>query len=248
MKKITVVLLAVSTLFFTQCEIYREGCMDPRASNYDVAADIDDGCVYDIDVTKLNCTPHIEANLLVTNETDDVLYLYQELNGVSKYISCIGANAEDFSLHIPNQDNSIINLQVWKAEVVADENNPDISNVYRQWSVPLSSSTQPDEQTSWLITDNDQNTNSGTLLLSYPSTDKDNLEVIYHVDIFLNSKTGTRLASLQPGVSNKQVLEISNMSSMPLALYPGTAICQMIFERTEGKAKYKGKFAKQRSV
>lgn len=53
---------------------------------------------------------------------------------------------------------------------------------------------------------------------------------------------------IQPGVSNKQVLEISNMSSMPMALYPGTAICQMIFERTEGKAKYKGRFANQKSV
>ena len=53
---------------------------------------------------------------------------------------------------------------------------------------------------------------------------------------------------IQPGISNKQVLEISNMSQMPLAIYPGTAICQMIFERTEGKARYKGRFARQRTV
>ncbi len=53
---------------------------------------------------------------------------------------------------------------------------------------------------------------------------------------------------IQPGISNKQVLEISNMSNMPLALYPGTAICQIIIERTEGKAKYKGRFSKQKSV
>lgn len=53
---------------------------------------------------------------------------------------------------------------------------------------------------------------------------------------------------IQPGINNKQVLEISNMSHMPLAIYPGTAICQMIFERAEGKAKYKGRFAKQKSV
>lgn len=53
---------------------------------------------------------------------------------------------------------------------------------------------------------------------------------------------------LQPGINNKQVLEIANMSNIPLALYPGTAICQIIFERTEGKARYKGRFSRQKSV
>jgi dCTP deaminase len=53
---------------------------------------------------------------------------------------------------------------------------------------------------------------------------------------------------IQPGVSNKQVLEIANMSNMPLAISPGTKICQIIFERAEGEAKYKGKFSKQKSV
>ncbi len=53
---------------------------------------------------------------------------------------------------------------------------------------------------------------------------------------------------IQPGVSNRQVLEISNMSGMPLAIYPGTAVCQVIFQRTEGEAQYKGRFSKQDSV
>ena len=50
---------------------------------------------------------------------------------------------------------------------------------------------------------------------------------------------------VQPGCDNKQVLEISNMSPMPIALYPGTKICQIIFERLEGKAKYEGRFKDQ---
>jgi dCTP deaminase len=52
---------------------------------------------------------------------------------------------------------------------------------------------------------------------------------------------------VQPCCDNKQVLEISNMSPMPIALYPGTRICQIIFERLEGKAKYEGKFKDQTS-
>ena len=51
---------------------------------------------------------------------------------------------------------------------------------------------------------------------------------------------------MQPGISNKQVLEISNQSPMPLALYPGIAICQFIFQRTIGEATYQGKFKNQK--
>lgn len=51
---------------------------------------------------------------------------------------------------------------------------------------------------------------------------------------------------IQPGIENKQVLEISNFSPMPLALYPGTAMCQFVFQRTIGHAKYSGRFRNQR--
>lgn len=52
---------------------------------------------------------------------------------------------------------------------------------------------------------------------------------------------------VQPCCDNKQVLEISNMSPMPIALYPGTKICQIILERIEGKATYEGRFKDQTS-
>ncbi|MBI4918983.1 dCTP deaminase [archaeon] len=52
---------------------------------------------------------------------------------------------------------------------------------------------------------------------------------------------------MQPGISNKQVLEIINLSPMPLTLHAGTRICQFVFERTEGKAKYKGRFSSQKT-
>jgi len=50
---------------------------------------------------------------------------------------------------------------------------------------------------------------------------------------------------MQPGINNRQVLEISNVSSVALALHPGTRLCQFIFERTEGQATYQGRFASQ---
>jgi len=50
---------------------------------------------------------------------------------------------------------------------------------------------------------------------------------------------------IQPGVNNRQVLELSNTSREPLAIHPGVRICQFIFERTEGHAIYEGMFKDQ---
>ncbi len=52
---------------------------------------------------------------------------------------------------------------------------------------------------------------------------------------------------VHPGVSNHQVLEMRNLSRVPLRLKPGIRICQVILERTEGEAVYQGRFADQRS-
>jgi dCTP deaminase len=46
---------------------------------------------------------------------------------------------------------------------------------------------------------------------------------------------------IQPGIDNRQVLEISNMAPFPLILKPGTRICQVVFQTTIGEAVYEGK-------
>lgn len=58
----------------------------------------------------------------------------------------------------------------------------------------------------------------------------------------------THLSSgfIHPGTSNKTVLEIANISPVPLAIYPGTRICQIVLEEVKGKSKYRGKFHLQK--
>ena len=51
---------------------------------------------------------------------------------------------------------------------------------------------------------------------------------------------------VNPGVNNKQVLEIKNVGESEIILKPGLKICQLVLQRTEGKAKYKGKFQGQK--
>ncbi len=57
----------------------------------------------------------------------------------------------------------------------------------------------------------------------------------------------THLSSgfVHPGTKGKIVLEIVNVSPIPLALYPGTRICQLILETVEGGEEYRGRFHMQ---
>ncbi len=50
---------------------------------------------------------------------------------------------------------------------------------------------------------------------------------------------------INPGVDNHTVLEVFNASSLTLALFPGTKICQMIFMTMAGDSQYEGNFQHQ---
>jgi dCTP deaminase len=48
-----------------------------------------------------------------------------------------------------------------------------------------------------------------------------------------------------PGIDSQQVLEMSNFGPAPLAVVPGTAICQFVFQKLQGSESYAGRFAGQ---
>jgi dCTP deaminase len=48
-----------------------------------------------------------------------------------------------------------------------------------------------------------------------------------------------------PGIDSQQVLEMSNFGPAPLEVYPGTAICQFVFQKLVGEEQYQGRFADQ---
>jgi dCTP deaminase len=51
-----------------------------------------------------------------------------------------------------------------------------------------------------------------------------------------------------PGIDSQQVLEMSNFGPAPLAVYPGTPICQFVFQQLDGEERYQGCFAGQTEV
>jgi len=55
-------------------------------------------------------------------------------------------------------------------------------------------------------------------------------------------------AFVQPGVANRQVLEMSNVADRPLRIHAGVRLCQLVLMRTEGDARYDGRFADQETL
>jgi dCTP deaminase len=50
---------------------------------------------------------------------------------------------------------------------------------------------------------------------------------------------------VQPGSANHQVLEMTNVSGVALELHAGVRICQIVLQRCEGSAVYRGQYADQ---
>ena len=50
---------------------------------------------------------------------------------------------------------------------------------------------------------------------------------------------------VQPGAANHQVLEMTNVSGVALELHAGVRICQIVLQRCEGSAVYRGQYADQ---
>jgi dCTP deaminase len=55
-------------------------------------------------------------------------------------------------------------------------------------------------------------------------------------------------AFVQPGVENRQVLELSNVSRQALLIHSGVRVCQLVVMRTEGAARYRGRFSDQDTI
>jgi dCTP deaminase len=55
-------------------------------------------------------------------------------------------------------------------------------------------------------------------------------------------------AFVQPGVQNRQVLEMSNVATRPLRIHAGVRLCQIVLLRTDGRAAYAGRFRDQEDL
>ncbi|TAJ11840.1 hypothetical protein DMA11_15385 [Marinilabiliaceae bacterium JC017] len=158
------------------------------------------GCEKDDPPAKFVADPSDAAgNLLIINNSNKRLVLYKEEVPIRK----ISSSSSDFLINIPNAAEGAVELSLYDYELVKDDiNNPPTENVFKKWKVPLSKGTALSDQVTWHVGATNQDSNSGTLKLKYYSYSGSNG---YNVDVYLNSQTGARIASLKPGDQDKQI-------------------------------------------
>jgi hypothetical protein len=134
--------------------------------------------------------PDPAGNLLIINSSNEYLVLYKDGYIVKK----IPASATDYLVNIPNPSEGTIQLDLYLWEDVKDDpNNPDPEKVYKRWLVPLANSEAIEDRATWHISGVSQYTNVATVTFRYyGGTDE-------FVDVYLDGRTGAKIASLKAG-------------------------------------------------
>lgn len=134
--------------------------------------------------------PDQAGNLLIINNSNQHLVLYKDEYMVKK----IPATATDYLVNIPNPSEGTIQLDLYLWEDVKDDpNNPDPDLVYKRWLVPLANSEAIEDRATWHISGVSQYTNVATVTFRYyGGTDE-------FVDVYLDGRTGAKIASLKAG-------------------------------------------------
>lgn len=140
--------------------------------------------------------PDQSGNLLIINNSNEQLVLYKDQEVVKK----IPASATDYLVYVPNESEGTVQLDLYLWKDVADDiANPNPSDAFKRWLVPLSNSDAVEQRATWHIGAASQYTDVATLNLSYyGGTDN-------FVDVYLNGRTGGKIASLKPGDQYKKV-------------------------------------------
>ena len=140
--------------------------------------------------------PDPTGNLRIINYSSQRLVLYKDEYLIKK----IPASATDYLVFIENSDGGNVQLDLYLWEDVKDDvNNPDPSAAYKRWLVPLSPSTEVEQQCTWHIDSDNTYVDAATVNFSYfGGTD-------YFVDVYLNGSTGAKILTLKPGEQYKKV-------------------------------------------
>tara|TARA_Y100000591_G_scaffold77737_1_gene64894 strand:+ start:7619 stop:9586 length:1968 start_codon:yes stop_codon:yes gene_type:complete len=152
--------------------------------------------------SKFDASEDIEGNLLIINRLNGPILLYTSES--ESPLKEIGAK-EDFTVNISSDGSTPTSLQIWKKSQVSDPLEPDIEKIYKEWNIVLSNNSSKTDQVVWVISSGSASPAVGQLSFYYPSMDFMGNMVIYDASIYLNSKDGKKITSVNPGIENKIV-------------------------------------------
>ncbi len=179
------------------------GCTDPRSLNYDPEAVFDSGeCEYSDSYRYYMPEYWSEAdekgNLLVVNETESPLHLFAG----TTHLKVIPPKVNSFLVDVPVRTDKT-QLDLYRAEEVDHLEAPP-GQTFKSWVVVLKSTDLVEGPIGWVVSDLATGEGVGTIYLSYTDSEDDNRWPC-NVDVYLHSKTGGRITTVEPGTDNKEV-------------------------------------------
>ena len=141
-------------------------------------------------------SPDSAGNLVIRNLTGERLVLYK---GGEERLKVIPDNLTDYLVGISNPNGDVVDLRIYRLNDLVDVDTPEGSVVLKRWAIPLASDFELEHRSTWVINDNDAETDAGTMTFSYiGGTDN-------FVDVYLNSRNGAKIVSLRPGANQTRL-------------------------------------------
>lgn len=180
------------------------GCTDPRSLNYDPEAVYDNGsCEYSDSyryyMPEFWSDPDEEGNLMIVNQTESPLHLYAG----TTHMGVVPPKANDFLVDVPIKSD-VTQLNLYRAEAVDHVEDPGV-NVFRSWRVVLEATAKDKDPKVWGVSNQETGEGNGKIYLYYPEDGEDQNQLPANVDVFLFSKEGGRMTSVEPGTDGKIV-------------------------------------------
>lgn len=180
------------------------GCTDPRSLNYDENAVYDSGdCDYSDSyryyMPEFWSEEDDNGNLMVVNQTESPLHLFAERT----HLKVVPPKTEEFLVDIPVKTD-VTQLSLYRAEDVDYIETPP-EEKFKSWRVVLKATALADVPVGWVVSDLVTGDGSGSLILSYPEAEADDNRLPCNVDVYIHSKTGGRITTVEPGTDDKEV-------------------------------------------
>ena len=140
--------------------------------------------------------PDAAGNLVIRNLTGERLVLFR---GGEQRLKVIPDDLTDYVVGVANPSGEVIDLRIYRLNDLVDVDKPDSGSILKRWAIPLAQDFELEHRSTWVVNDNDAETDAGTMTFSYVGG-TDNF-----VDVFLNSRNGAKVASLRPGANQTQL-------------------------------------------
>ncbi|PWD97654.1 hypothetical protein [Marinilabilia rubra] len=136
------------------------------------------------------------GNLMIVNSSNRQLVLYDG----DTPIRFVPNSETDYLVNIPAEGEIAVDLKLYDWEDVRGNiNNPDPTQIYKRWSVPISGSTDRINRVTWHVSNDPDNKEMANIYFNYYGGSEE------YVDVYLNGREGAKIMTLKPGDQQMQI-------------------------------------------